>query len=128
VERAVDTGAIGMTPLTAWIAKERPRDLLARAAPAPTGTGWGTRGGSPWCADCEIPKARRLAAPSTAGGPRSRRSSPPVTGNAKSEGVNRVIKLTARAAHGLRNPANQRLRTRRITTRRARGHLRTAQL
>lgn len=33
-----------------------------------------------------------------------------------------------RAAHGFRNPANQRLRTRCVTTRRARGHLRTAQL
>ncbi|MFE7975459.1 transposase [Streptomyces shenzhenensis] len=41
--------------------------------------------------------------------------------NAKSQGVNRVIKLVAHAAHGFRNPANQRLRTRCVTTRRARG-------
>jgi hypothetical protein len=46
--------------------------------------------------------------------------------NAKSEGVNRVIKLVARAAFGFRNATNQRLRTRCVTTRRARGHLRTA--
>ncbi|MFB7600516.1 transposase, partial [Streptomyces sp. NPDC056160] len=48
--------------------------------------------------------------------------------NAKSEGINRVIKLVARAAFGFRNATNQRLRTRCVTTRRARGHLRTAQL
>nr|WP_240467978.1 hypothetical protein [Streptomyces dangxiongensis] len=39
-----------------------------------------------------------------------------------------MIKLIARNAFGFRNPANQRLRTRCGTTRRARGHLRTAQL
>ncbi|MER5700168.1 transposase [Streptomyces mirabilis] len=45
--------------------------------------------------------------------------------NARSEGINRVIKLVAR---GFRNADNQRLRTRCVTTRRARRHLRTAQL
>ncbi|MGW1956912.1 transposase [Streptomyces sp. NPDC001920] len=48
--------------------------------------------------------------------------------NAKSEGINRVIKLVARNAFGFRNAEDQRLRTRCVTTRRARGHLRTAQL
>ncbi|WP_157878709.1 transposase [Streptomyces sp. CT34] len=48
--------------------------------------------------------------------------------NAKSEGVNRVIKLVARNAFGFRNADNQRLRTHCVTTHRARGHLRTAQL
>jgi transposase len=43
--------------------------------------------------------------------------------NAASEGVNRVVKLTSRNAHGFRNPVHQRLRTRCATTRRARGHL-----
>ncbi|WP_368860263.1 transposase [Streptomyces sp. M2CJ-2] len=43
--------------------------------------------------------------------------------NTTSEGVNRMIKLCARNTHGFRNPANQRLRTRCVTTRRARGHL-----
>ncbi|WP_408995818.1 transposase [Streptomyces europaeiscabiei] len=43
--------------------------------------------------------------------------------NATSEGVNRMIKLRARNTHGFRNPANQRLRTRCVTTRRARGRL-----
>ncbi|WP_368672034.1 transposase [Parafrankia sp. Ea1.12] len=46
--------------------------------------------------------------------------------NAKSEGINRVIKFVGRAAYGFRNPTNQRLRARCVTTRRARGHLRTA--
>ena len=43
--------------------------------------------------------------------------------NAGSEGVNRLIKTDARCAFGYRNPANQRLRARAATTRRARGHL-----
>ena len=42
--------------------------------------------------------------------------------NAGSEGTNRVIKTDARCAFGYRNPANQRLRARCATTRRARGH------
>ncbi len=40
--------------------------------------------------------------------------------NAASEGNNRVIKLDARCAFGYRNRANQRLRSRCATTRRAR--------
>ncbi|WP_327315230.1 transposase [Streptomyces sp. NBC_01235] len=42
--------------------------------------------------------------------------------NAKSKGINRVIKLVARAAFGFRNADNQRLRTCCVTTRRARGY------
>ncbi|MBR7831932.1 transposase [Actinospica durhamensis] len=45
--------------------------------------------------------------------------------NASSEGVNRLIKTDARCAFGYRNPADQRLRARCGTTRRARGHLTT---
>jgi transposase len=40
--------------------------------------------------------------------------------NAKSEGINRVIKLEARNAYGFRNPTNQRLRSRCATTRASR--------
>ncbi|MGW3494779.1 transposase [Streptomyces sp. NPDC001020] len=43
--------------------------------------------------------------------------------DAGSEGTNQVIKTVTRDAYGFRNPVNQRLRTRRATTRRARGHL-----
>lgn len=39
------------------------------------------------------------------------------------EGTHRVIETIARDAYGFRNPGNQRSRTRRATTRRARGHL-----
>ena len=45
--------------------------------------------------------------------------------NAGSEGTNRVVKTDARCSSGHRHPANQRLRTRCATTRRARGHLAT---
>ncbi|MEY9886850.1 hypothetical protein ABIA31_000476 [Catenulispora sp. MAP5-51] len=45
--------------------------------------------------------------------------------NAASEGINRLIKTDARCACGYRNPANQRLRARCATARRARGHLTT---
>ncbi|WUP22277.1 transposase (plasmid) [Streptomyces sp. NBC_00271] len=47
---------------------------------------------------------------------------------ANSERNNRVIKVATRNAFGFRNADNQRLRTRCVTTRRARGHLGTAQL
>ena len=40
--------------------------------------------------------------------------------NAASEGNNRLIKLEARNAFGFRNRENQRLRSRCVTTRRAR--------
>ncbi len=40
--------------------------------------------------------------------------------------INRVIKLVARAAFVFRNATSQRLRTRCVTTRRTRGHIRTA--
>jgi hypothetical protein len=36
--------------------------------------------------------------------------------NAKSEGINRAVKLAARNAYGFRNPENQRLRTRSVTS------------
>ncbi|WP_419836785.1 transposase [Streptomyces bugieae] len=48
--------------------------------------------------------------------------------NAKNKGINHVIKLVARNAFGFRNADNQRIPTRCVTTPRARGHLRTAQL
>ncbi|MEW2498746.1 hypothetical protein AB0942_35315, partial [Streptomyces nodosus] len=76
----------------------------------------------PWPAPARIgTKPGRLAGSSSPGAriptsPRSEHS------NAKSEGINRVIKLVAR------NAENQRLRTRCVTTRRTRGHLHTAQL
>ncbi|MEJ8639868.1 transposase [Streptomyces sp. MS2.AVA.5] len=79
-----------------------------------------------WCADADIPEVRTLAA--TVDRWWNEIAAFIATGhsNAKSEGINRVIKLVARNAFGFRNAGHQRLRTRCVTTRRARGHLRTA--
>ncbi|RMB79366.1 hypothetical protein CTZ28_46000 [Streptomyces shenzhenensis] len=59
----IDAGTIGMTPLTAWIAKERLRDLLACAH---TGADHHRIGHLQWkfltwCADSDIPEVRQLA-------------------------------------------------------------------
>ncbi|WP_197092023.1 ISL3 family transposase [Streptacidiphilus albus] len=121
----IDAGTIGMTLLTAWIAKERLRNLLATAR---TGADFHRIGHLrwkflTWCADSGIPEVRQLATTVDRWWPEIAAFIATGHSNAKSEGVNRVIKLVARAAHGFRNPANQRLRTRCATTRRARGHL-----
>jgi len=125
-----DEGKTGQTLLTAWIAKESLRTLLALAR---TGADRHPIGQArykflTWCADADIPEVPTLAA--TVDRWWSEIAAFIDTGhsNAKSEGINRVIKLVARAAFGFRNATNQRLRTRCVTTRRARGHLRTAQL
>jgi transposase len=121
-------GKIGQTLLTAWIAKESLRNLLALAR---------TRADRhqidharwkflTWCADSDIPEVRRLAVTVDRWWTEIETFIDTGHSNAKSEGINRVIKLVARAAFGFRNATNQRLRTRCVTTRRARGHLRTA--
>ena len=79
-----------------------------------------------WCADCDIPEVRTLAATVDRWWPEIAAFINTGHSNAKSEGINRVIKLVARNAFGFRNADSQRLRTRCVTTRRARGHLRTA--
>ncbi|WP_243707213.1 transposase [Micromonospora sp. KC606] len=73
--------------------------------------------------------ARSATTPSTATSSRSRRW-PQIhafltTGvtNAGSEGANRLTKTIARDADGFRNPENQRLRTRTVTTGRRGRHL-----
>ncbi|MGQ4511802.1 transposase [Streptomyces sp. DW26H14] len=124
----IDAGTIGMTLLTAWIAKERLRDLLACAR---TGAGHDRIGRLrykflTWCADSEIPEVRRLATTVDRWWREIAAFIATGRSNAKSEGINRVIKLVARTAHGSRNPANQRLRTHCVTTRPARGHLHPA--
>ncbi|MFD0286460.1 transposase [Streptomyces lutosisoli] len=123
-------GKIGQTLLTAWIAKENLRTLLALAR---TGADRNQVGNArwrflTWCADSDIPEVRQLATTVNRWWPEIAAFIHTGHSNAKSEGNNRVIKLIARNAFGFRNPANQRLRTRCVTTRRARGHLRTAQL
>ncbi|MDJ0345669.1 transposase [Streptomyces sp. H10-C2] len=81
-----------------------------------------------WCADSDILEVRQLAAAVDRWWPEIEAFIATGHSNAESEGINRVIKLVVRAAHGFRNPANQRLRTRCVTTRRARGQVRSAQL
>lgn len=121
-------GTAGQTLLTAWIAKESLRNLLALAR---TGADRHQVGHTrwkflTWCADTDIPEVRTLAA--TVDRWWNEIAAFITTGhsNAKSEGINRVIKLVARAAFGFRNADSQRLRTRCVTTRQARGHLHTA--
>ncbi|MER5549506.1 transposase [Streptomyces sp. NPDC002589] len=123
-------GRIGQTMLTAWIAKENLRNLLALAR---TGADRNQVGHArwkflTWCADSDIPEVRQLAATIDRWWPEIAAFIDTGHSNAKSEGINRVIKLVARAAFGFRNADSQRLRTHCVTTRRARGHLRTAQL
>jgi transposase len=123
-------GKIGQTLLTAWIAKENLRNLLALAR---TGAdrhqvGYARWKFLTWCADSDILEVRTLAATVDRWWTEIAAFIDTGHSNAKSEGINRVIKLVARNAFGFRNADNQRLRTRCVTTRRARGHLRTAQL
>jgi transposase len=75
------------------------------------------------CADSGIPELERLATTVSTWWPCIEAFLQTNITNASSEGYNRVVKLDARNAFGYRNPANQRLRTRCATTRRARGCL-----
>ncbi|MHB9863444.1 ISL3 family transposase [Streptomyces sp. YIM S03343] len=123
-------GRIGQTLLTAWIAKENLRNLLALAR---TGADRHQAGHArwkflTWCADSDTPEVRQLAVTIDRWWPEIEAFIDTGYSNAKSEGINRVIKLVARNAFGFRNADNQRLRTHCVTTRRGRGHLRTAQL
>lgn len=123
-------GKIGQTLLTGWIAKENLRTLLALAR---TGADRHQVGHArwkflTWCADSDIPEVRQPAVTVDRWWPEIAAFIDTGHSNAKSEGINRVIKLVARNAFGFRNADSQRLRTRCVTTRQARGHLRTAQL
>lgn len=126
----LDEGKIGQALLTAWIARESLRTLLALAR---TGTDRHRIGQArwkflTWCGDSDIPEVRTLAATVDRWWTEIAAFIDTSHSNAKSEGINRVIKLVARNTFGFRNADNQRLRTRCVTTKRARGHLRTAQL
>ncbi|MFE2521643.1 transposase [Streptomyces mirabilis] len=130
MEHAPGRGEDRAALLTAWIAKENLRTLLALAR---TGAGRHQVGHASWkfltwCADSDIPEVRQLATTVDRWWPEVAALIDTGHSSAKSEGINRVIKLVARNAFGFRNAENQRLRTRCVTTRRARGQLRTAQL
>lgn len=117
--RLIDLGPAGQEILTAWIAKEELRRLLALARTHPTRTQISDRlyRFYTWCADTNIPELRRLATTIETWWPQIEAFLHTGITNATSEGVNRVIKLEARNAYGFRNPTNQRLRSRCATTR-----------
>jgi transposase len=123
----VDLGDAGYEILAAYKAKELLRDLLAtaRADPSRYHIRQRLHDFYNWCAQVEVPELRRLAATIDRWWPAIEAFVLTGITNAKSEGINRVAKLTARNAYGFRNPANQRLRVRCATTRRGRGHLGT---
>jgi hypothetical protein len=118
---------IGQPILTAWNCKEDLMDLLALH-----GTGAGRVRIPAWlirfhesAAASGLPEMERLATTVPAWWPEILAEITTGITNAASEGTNRLIKTDARCAFGYRNPANQRLRARCATTRRARGHLAT---
>ena len=124
----VDLEDPGLTILKTWIAKEELRRLLALA-----GTGADRSMIShrlyrfyTWCADAAVPELERLARTIQTWWPAIEAFLHTTITNAASEGYNRVVKLDARNAYGYRNPANQRLRTRCATTRRARPEFRSS--
>ncbi|MGI5144090.1 ISL3 family transposase [Streptomyces sp. CA-106110] len=121
----LDEGPIGQRLLTAWIAKESLRTLLALARTSADREQIGHARWKflTWCADSDIPEVTKLAATVDRWWPEIAAFIDTGHHNAKSEGINRVIKLVARNAFGFRYAENQRLRTRCVTTRRARGHL-----
>lgn len=121
----VDLGDAGYDILAAYIAKEKLREVLALARTGPDRHRIRQRLADfyHWCAQTGLPEIERLASTIEQWWPHIEQFICTGISNAASEGVNRVVKLTGRNAYGFRNPANQRLRIRCATTRRARGHL-----
>jgi transposase len=128
--RLIDLGQPGHDILSAWIAKEELRALLALARTHPTRHQISTRLWAfyRWCADTAIPELHRLAATIEAWWPAIEAFILTGVTNAASEGINRLIKLEARNAFGFRNPTNQRLRSRCATRRKAWRQTQPAQL
>jgi putative component of membrane protein insertase Oxa1/YidC/SpoIIIJ protein YidD len=118
---------IGIPILTAWNVKEDLMDLLALHGTNPDRTRISALLIRFYenAAACGLPEMARLAGTVSTWWPEILAAITTGVTNAGSEGTNRVIKTDARCAYGYRNPANQRLRTRAATTRRARGHLTT---
>jgi transposase len=124
----IELGPPGEEILTAWIAKEELRALLALARHGPDRHRIRQRlfAFYDWCAQAGIAELERLAATIERWWPHIEAFIHTRITNATSEGINRVVKLVARNAFGFTNPINQRLRVRCTTTRRARGHLQPA--
>jgi transposase len=111
-------GPIGTGILTAWIAKEELRGVLAcnRDKFNPTEVRARLHRFYTWCADSGIAEITRLATTIETWWHGIEAFLRTGITNAKSEGINRAVKLAARNAYGFRNPENQRLRTRSVTT------------
>jgi transposase len=108
--------------LAAWIAKEELRTLLASAAQhaAPHVIRQRLHDFYAWCASTHIPEVHRLAATIETWWPQTLLFLQTRLTNARTEGINRVIKDVGRRACGFRNPANHRRRVRLVCTRRQR--------
>jgi len=118
---------IGEPILTAWNVKEDLRDLLDLHSTNPSRQQINQRLTTFYesAASSGLPEMERLATTISTWWPQILAGIATGITNAASEGINRAIKTDARTAYGYRNPANQRLRARAATTRRARGHLTT---
>lgn len=108
--------------LTAWIAKEELRNLLALAR---TGAHHDQIRGRlftfyAWCADTSIEELHTLASTVETWWPAIEAFIHSGVTNARTEGINRLIKQVKRSACGFRNPANSRRRIRFHCTRTAR--------
>lgn len=118
---------IGQPILAAWNVKEDLRDLLDLHGTNPDRQKVSTLLTRFYqsAAASGLPEMERLATTVSTWWPQILAGITTGITNAASEGINRAIKTDARCAYGYRNPANQRLRARCATTRRARGHLTT---
>ncbi|MBS2552423.1 transposase [Catenulispora sp. NL8] len=118
---------IGQPILAAWNCKEDLMDLLALHGTGADRTTISARLTRFYesAAASGLPEMERLATTVSTWWPQILAGIATGITNAASEGINRAIKTDARCAFGYRNPANQRLRARCATTRRARGHLAT---
>jgi transposase len=106
----------------AWIAKEMLRDLLALTGTGPARSEIAGRLYTflAWCADSGVPELSTLATSISNWREEIANTITYAVSNAKSEGLNRVLKLECRVAYGFRNAANQRLRIHCATTRTSR--------
>ncbi|MGW3473621.1 ISL3 family transposase [Saccharopolyspora sp. NPDC000995] len=111
-------GPIGTGIITAWIAKEELRAVLAcnRDRFNPAEIRKRLYDFYLWCADSGIEEIKRLATTIETWWDGIEAFLRTGITNAKSEGINRAVKLAARNAYGFRNPENQRLRTRSVTS------------
>ncbi|WP_190823902.1 transposase [Saccharopolyspora pogona] len=109
---------MGTGILTAWIAKEELRAVLAcnRDRFNPAEIRERLYDFYLWCADSGIEEIKRLATTIETWWDGIEAFLRTGITNAKSEGINRAVKLAARNAYGFRNPENQRLRTRSVTS------------